>query len=93
MQSNTITTDLGWFLRYVTAYLDGGPNAFLLTMEGTQFVPVILQGQYRLFALDKLDALLHTITATFYKAYGGWLVNLAFDDCGMYTGQVSFCQT
>lgn len=90
MPNNTITIDLGWFLRYVTAYLDGGSNAFLPVVEGRKFVPVILNGQYRLFALDKLDRLLRVISSTFFKAYGGWRMALHFDDCGMFTGEASF---
>ncbi len=90
MNDSPQTVDLGWFIRYVTAFLDDGNKENIRDTGGCKYAPLILNGEFRLFPLDKLDKLLRNIQATFYKAYGGWKMELYFGAGGIFTGEAAF---
>lgn len=85
-----ITLDLGYFLRYITAYLDTDATVYFTTDGGEVYTPVVLDGKYRIFGKTNLTRLLRVINSTFFKAYGGWRIGLYFNPCGIFTGEANF---
>lgn len=85
-----ITLDLGYFLRYITAYLDTDVTIYFTADLGEVYIPVELGGKCYRFGKTNLQRLLRVINSTFFKAYGGWVLGLHFNACGIFTGEANF---